>query len=885
MTRLAGVRSLLRSLLGRDRLEDRLRDELLFHIECRTEDLVRAGVPRPEAERRARVEFGAVEGYKERCREALGLRLIDELQQDVCYALRGFRRDRGFTAIAAITLALGIGANAAAFTLIHSVLLRALPYREPDRLVMVYSVGSFGPFSWKDGPLADPDILSLRALKVFSAVASFHTAQVALTGTGDPTRLSRSEVTASLFRILGAAPALGRGFEEQDEGTPVAILSDALWRARVGGDPAVIGRSVTLDGLPHTIVGVMPSRFNFPTGAQLWTPLRLRPGYRDNAWNHAVARLAEGVTEAQAHAAVEVMLRNARADRAPLGDSPQARVIRLHEAMVSDARRLLLTAAGVVGFILLIAGANIANLLLARAASRSQEMAVRISLGAGRRRLIRQLLTESLVLAMMGGLLGLALAAAGVRFARAWVPPLSRPSVMSATAIVPRLDEVRVDGAVVAFTFLVCAGAALAFGLAPALAASRREAPRPDQVRAGHASLAERRTRGALVVAETALVLVLLAGGGLLLKSFWRLQKVDPGFRRDRIVTFEITLPDRIYETPAKRRAVYLRLLDRLSGLEGVAQVSAVNLLPFGSLQWKGDFAVEGRQCEPADLVVGKPAVSGRYFETLEIPLRGGRFFDERDRAGEVPVAIVSESVARSCWPGQDAIGRRLTMDDPKRTRWLTVVGVVGDVHQDSLAAERLPMVYVPLGQEERPFFLGSMSYLMKSESTAPALAARLGEEVRAVDPEVPVDRLESLDRLLSASVAEPRFRTGIVAGFALLALALALVGIYGVISYEVTRRTAEIGVRRALGASPGRILWLVLARTLRLVVVGLALGLLAAAPTTRVLESFLFGVKPLDPLTFLTVSLCLTMAAVLASLAPALRAARVDPAIALRWE
>jgi predicted permease len=871
----ARLPSWLAALIRRSRLESEMDEELRFHLEARADDLARAGMPRGEAERRARIEFGNVEGYKEHCREARGLRGPDELRQDLRYAFRSFRRNPGFAAVAVVTLALGIGANAAMFTLVESVLLRPLPYRDPARLVMVYSVGSFGPFSWRDGALADPDYLELRTLSAFSQLAAFTTFEASLTGAGEPVRALDSSVTASFFPLLGVQPALGRRFREGEEARregSVAVLSDALWRSRFRTDPGVIGRVENVDGVPHTIVGVMPPHFNLPPKTQLWTPLRIRPGYRDNAINKVMGRLADGVSREQAFAQASTLIgsigRTLAADK-----RTDVTIVGLQESMVGPSRRLLLVLLGAVGCVLLIACTNLASLLMARAAARGPEMSLRAILGARRGRLLRQLLTESLALAFMGGALGLALARASLPVLLHWVPP----------NMLPRTEEIHVDAAVLALACALCLLTGLLFGIAPALSGSRRELRPPNQRGSSGRARAERRVHGAFVIVETALVLVLLIGAGLLLKSFWKLQQVDPGFRRDRILTVSISLPDRVYATTEQKREFYDRLLERLRAIPGARDASAVNLVPFGPLLWQGDFAVEGQEREP-ELLVGKPAVSERYFQTLGIPLLRGRAFDDRDGPEAPLVAIVSEAVARRCWPGQDALGRHLTMDDPKKG-WRTVVGVVGDVRQESLAAKTLPMIYVPLRQESRAFFLGSMTYLARARGDPAATAAALRAQVRALDPELPLQRVELLDDMLSGSLAQPRFRTAALLTFALLALLVALVGIYGVTAYEVTRRTAEIGIRRALGAQTSAVLRLVVGRSLGLVLAGLAAGIAGALAVTRVLESFLFGVTPIDVTTFLVVSLALTAAATLASAGPARRATRVDPAVALRYD
>ena len=870
------LRSFLASLGGRSRLEHDMDEELRFHLEARAEDLFRAGVPRAEAERRARIEFGSMEGCKERCREERGLRWPDELRQDLRFALRGLRRNPGFAVVAVLTLALGIGVNTAMLTVAESVLRRPLPYRDPARLVMLYSVGSFGPFSWRDGPFADPDYLELRRLGAFSDVAAFATYECSLTGAGEPVRAMRSEVTPSLFPLLGLAPARGRVFREgEEQGAAVAVLSDGLWRGRFRADPAVIGRVENIDGVPATIVGVMPPAFNFPPQTELWTPLKIRPTYRGNAINRVVGRLASGISPEQALVQTRTLMAAIGRTLPPAKGNDDVTIVGLRESLVGPVRPLLLVLLGAVGFVLLIACTNMASLLMARAAARRQEMSLRAVLGAGRARLLRQMLTESLVLAVLGGIAGLALALVSLPVLLAWVPP----------NMLPRIDEVRIDAAVAAAAGALCLGTAALFGLAPAWWGSRRDLGPSQKHRATSPSTpAERRVRGGLVIAETALVMVLLVGAGLLLKSFWRLQRVDPGFRRDGVLTMSVSLPDRVYATVEQKRTFYDRLLEGLRTVPGAGDVSAVNLLPFGSLSWQGDFSVEGT-AGTTDLIVGKPAVTERYFQGLGIPLRRGRFFGTRDGADAPRVAIVSEAVARHCWPGQDPLGRRLMMDDSTGKGWLTVVGVVGDVRQDTLAGGTRPMIYVPARQEWRGFFLGSMTFLARVPGDPAAVASAMRAQVRALDPELPVQPIERLDDLLAGSLAQPRFRTAVLLTFALLALVLALVGINGVTAYEVTRRTPEIGIRRALGAQTGAVVRLVVGRSLGLVLAGLASGIPGALALTRVLQSFLFAVSPADLATFLAVTAAVTIAALAASAGPAGRASRVDPAVTLRQD
>ena len=867
--------------LWRRRRTDRdtdLEDEVRGHLEMAIRDRVERGEPREAAARAAHLEFGNVAQVKEITREMWGWGSLERLKQDLAYGLRMMRRNPGFTATAVVSLALGIGANTAMFTVVDAVLLRPLPYRQADRLVMVYSVGSFGPFSWDDGPFFDPEYLEFRKLNAFSDVAAVAGGEVSLNDDGEPTHVQRGHVTASLFPLLGAEAAIGRVFSDREESSraPVVVLGDAIWRGRYHSDPGVLGRMVKIDGVPHSIIGVMPAGFTFPPKAQIWAPLAIRPAYRDNAFNKVIARLAPGVTSDRALRELEALLGNIGSGLEPGRRTERAAIVDLRESVVGKVRWLLQVLMGAVGCVILIACANVAHLLLARGGARAREMSVRTALGAGRSRLLRQLLTESVLLAVYGGGLGLLLSTIALPVLLALVP----------IDMLPRAAEVRLSTPALGFTLALSLATGLMFGVWPALSASRTGAAQFHQLRSVRGiTVGERRGRGLLIVLDTALVLVLLIGAGLLLKSFWNLRRVDPGFHPEGLLTMTVSLPDRAYPTIDQRRMFFSTLLERFEALSVVGDPAAVNLIPFGLMGWAGDFEIEGREHEPVELKVAKPAVSAGYFRSIGIPLSDGRFFEDGDRDGAPLVAIVSESVARTCWPSQSAIGRRITMDDRSKGRWLTVVGVVGDVRQDSLASNPMPAIYVPIAQEARAFFLTSMTYVVRPQAEAEVVAAALRREVRALDPELPIQRLERFDRLLSTSVAEPRFRTSVLAGFAALALLLALVGIYGVVSYEVARRTAEVGIRRALGAQNRDVLGLVVGRTAALVTVGLAAGLGVAGLATRTLKAFLFGVQPLDVATFVMLPLLLGAVALLATWLPVRRALSVDPIAVLRHE
>jgi predicted permease len=863
----------------RHRRERELDEEIRSHQAMAARDKVERGDTPGDAGAAATREFGNVLRVKEITREMWGWGRLETWWQDLAYGVRVMRRNAGFTIVALVSLALGIGANATMFTVVSSVLLKPLPFRQSDRLVMVYSIGSMGRFTWDDGPLFDPEYLELHRITAFSDVAAFGGGQASLVDASEPVHVKRVEATASLFPLLAVQASRGRVFSEQDQasGASVVVLSDALWRGRYQADPGVIGRVVKIEGVPHTVVGVLPAGLEFPAGTDVWTPLSPRPGYRGNAYNRVIARLSPGASRDQARTEVEALL-SILSQGLPDGrHADRVSIVDVRESMVGKVRWLLLVLLGAVGCIILIACTNLANLLMARAGGRAQEMSIRLSIGAGRPRLIRQLLTESVTLAVCGGALGMFLAATALPILLQWVPP----------DMLPRRGEVRLNWIVFGLTFVLSVVTGLTFGLLPALSASRATASQFRHLRSTRGTpTGDRRLNGLLVVTETALVLVLLVGAGLLLKSFWKLQHVDPGFRSEGLLTMTMLLPDRAYESSEAKREFNVRALERLQARPELGEVAAVNLLPFGLMRWGGDFQAEGADSSAASLIVAKPAVSENYFRTLGIPLKAGRFFESGDREGAPLVTIVSESVARASWPGRDPLGRRILMDDNTRNRWLTVVGVVGDVRQGSLEETPVPAIYVPLRQERRGFFLATMTYVMRPRAGAERVAAAgLREEVRALDPELPILRIARLDEILFMSMAEPRFRTTVLLIFAGLALVLAAVGIYGVVSYEVARRTGEVGIRRALGARSGDVIRLVIGRTAVLVSIGIAVGLAIAGATSRALASFLFAVEPTDAVTFAFVSAALCAVALVAALVPARRALAVDPVVALRYE
>ena len=871
------IRSWLRAATQRSRMESEMDTELRFHIEAFAEDLVRAGTPREEALRRARVEFGGIEGVKEECREARGVSFVESLLQDLRYGIRVLRKNSGFAAIAILTLALGIGANTAVFTVVNGVLLRPMPFPEANRLFLVSLTPRNALFEWHPG-VADTDYPAFREQdEVFEQIASFSIGTTAnLTAAGDPAQIPVTYVTPEFFPTLRTNPALGRGFVA-GEGEPghndVAVLSDELWKERFESDPGILGKMIQLDGVGHTIIGVMPPGFAFP-GAKAWMPLAIRYDGHNSYTRPVVGRLKPGVSPQQAQAELETF-----AERLPLGpgesrnDRPP-QIIPLKDLLVANIRPSLLVFAAAVAFVLLIACANVANLFLARATGRGQEMAVRTTLGASRWRLVRQLLTESTLLSLAGGAAGILLAFWSVRALAALAP----------AGKVPRLEMIRIDGWVLAFTFSLSVITGIVFGLAPAFQATLRNT-RQSLGQAGRSVTASHDgMRGVLTISEIALALILLTGAGLMLKSFLRLQAVNPGFSPHTVMTMTVDLPDSTYTTANQMQAFHTRTVEELSRLPGVLAAGAVNWIPLGQGLVMGTFQVQGSQ-RPPGFMVDKPCVSPGYFRAMGMPVLRGRAFTENDNETAAGVVIVSHLVARTLWPGENPIGKRISMEDnPKPEDWLGVVGVVDDVKQQGLAKKSEPAIYQPYLQVSRPGFLSHMTFVVRTASRPESVASGMRAVLRSVDKNQPIS-IASMDSLIATTTAEPQFQARLLATFALVALALTIVGLYGVLAYSVAQRTREIGVRMALGAQSVDVLQMLLRRALVIISVGIALGGAGAFALTRVLVNFLYEVKPNDLPTFAAVSLALSFAALAACYVPARRAMRVDPMVALRYE
>jgi putative ABC transport system permease protein len=820
------------------------------------------------------------------------------LLQDLRFARRVLAASPGFTAVAVVTLALGIGANTAIFSVVDGVLLRRLPYDDPDRLVLLYQAkeatdrGSFSPADYFD---------VARESRSFAGLAAFAPRQFNLTGDGEPERIAGLAVSGGFFDVLGAKCRWGAGFtagadaahaaHAADTAADQAVLAHGLWQRRFGGDPALVGRTVRLDAGPVTVVGVLPPGFRFAPDrdAELFVrnatdlpPPPLPPdedlrAVRGLHWFQVLGRLAPGVELSSARAEVEGIGHRLAAAPPETNAARDLVTVSLRDELVGGLRPALLTLLAAVGLVLLIACTNVANLLLARALARGRELAIRSTLGAGPFRLLRQLLAESLLLALAGGGLGLVLGYWGVEALVRLAPP-----------DLAGLAEITLDHRVLAFTAAVALASVLVFGLVPAWLLSR-----PDSqaaLKEGGRATAGARTgllRSLLVVAETALALVLLVGAGLLVRSFVALQAVDPGFDPDRVLTFSVAVPPAKYAEPARVAAFYQEAYDRLRALPGVESAGGVLTLPFAGSAAALAFSIEGEPDPPPgeERDAGYQVTGGGYFRTLRIPVVAGRDLEpsdgERGEGGEGGrrVAVVNRAMARKYFPGTDPIGRRITFDDADEGGWMTVVGVVGDVRHFALDQPVRPEVYVPLAQDPWPF----TTFVLRTTGDPMTLGEAARRAILEVDPDQPISRLRPMTAYLAESVAQRRFVLLLIGLFAAVAAVLAALGIYGVVAHSVTQRTHEIGIRMALGAGKRSVLADVLGRGMALAGLGVAAGAAAALAATRLLASLLYGVGAADPPTYAGVALLLAAVALVATLLPARRASRVEPMVALR--
>ncbi len=877
----------LRALLRPKSMETELDEELRAHLECQVEKFVQSGLPLEEARRRARLEFGGLDQVKEECRDARGVNFIETTLQDIRYGVRKLARSPGFTAVAVATLALGIGANTLIFSVVNAAILHPLPFRDAGRLVTQWAtsptIGYSGP-----GSLTDKDYMEWRDQnRVFSDIAAFRGQPTNLTGEGEPARLNGETITASLLRVLDVNPALGRAFAPEEEAAGhnrVVLLSDRLWRSRFGSDPAVLGKAIKLDGEFYTVIGVMPEGFDFPNQADLWTPLTLK-SEEHNATLQIVARLKPGVS-----------LERARNDAAVLGKRRPAQpgdwewhttLVPLTQAAAAEVRTPLLVLFAAVGLVLLIACANVANLFLARATTRQGELSVRKALGASRSRLVRQMLTESVMMAVLGGGLGLLMAALGQSFVAKAASLL--PRNLASPSAAAHIASAGIDLWVLAFTIAVSVFTTILFGLAPTLWATRGEmnSSLKGEGRRSTTGRTQGYMRDGIVVAEVALAVILLVSAGLLIRSFLHMMTVDRGFDPQNVLTLNISLPDSRYQSARPMIEFEEQALDRLRVVPGVKSAGGVFGLPLGNGAIGGDFTVEGEP-PPAlgsrPFIAAKAVVAGDYFRAIGIPLLRGRYFDAHDSEAVPRVVIVSQSLARHYWSLDEAIGKRLKPGF-ENDAWCTVVGVVGDTKQYSLGEPSSPAMYLPYAQAPATFLMQDITFVLRAGSGPLALAAAARRAVQAVDPDLPVFDVATMDQLVYRSASAPRFNTALLGLFAALALVLAAVGIYGVMSYAVAQRTHEIGVRMALGAEASDIIRQVVRQGMLPAVIGIATGTAGAWGVTRFLSSLLFGVRPTDPMTFTLVPVLLAAVGVLACLLPARRATKVDPVVALRYE
>jgi putative ABC transport system permease protein len=816
---------------------------------------------------------------------------MSSILQDLKFAARNLRRVPGFAAVVIATLALGIGANTAIFSIVNTVVLQPLPFAAPDRLVRITSeLRAFGATDTGVAPLELFDYQSRTDL--FSGVAGLYPINANVTGGAEPERIEALLVTWNYFSILGAAPQLGRVFGPDDDGPgipEVAVVSDAYWRRRLGADPAALGRTITVDGDPFVLVGIMPPDFRHPgrtvqTEVDLWAPAGYRalpfsaPNRRSRFLEGGLARLQPGVTAAQAQSALDAYASDSRTRFA--GDYPASSgwnplLVPLQEDVVGRVAAPMLILLGAVGFVLLIACANVANLMLTRASQRQQEMAIRISLGATSRRLAGQILTESAVLAAAGGVFGVLLASWGLRVLVAIAP--SR---------VPRLSEVSLDGQTLLVALALSIVSTLLFGFAPAWQMRGVQvAAVQDAGRGRSAGPRSTRARNALIAAEVAMAMVLLVGAGLLARSFWALQDVPLGFETRDLLTARVWLPrpndpaNGVYLSPENRLAFAREALARIQALPGVERAAISTQVPMGGYNAPVFFEIDGQAAPEQEgrMTAHLFQVSDGYFETMRIPIASGRPFNAFDRTGTEPVAIVSEAAVARFWGSANPVGSRVRFSP--QAPWMTVVGVAGDVRHRRLDEPPQPMLYRPFEQASSL----TLAFLMRTAGSAPGLADAVSREVRAVDPTLPVYAPRTMDDLLAGAVAQRRFLMRVLILFGGAAIVLALVGIYGVISYAVAQRTREIGIRVAIGARRGQVLGLVLRQGLTHAGAGMAAGVVLAVGLARLLTSQLFGVEPFDPLTLGAVLTLMALVALAAVAIPARRAARVDPIVALR--
>jgi len=871
LARLAGLRE-------RDRAEQDLAEEMRAHLEMRIADNVRAGMSPEEARRAALMESGGLQLAADSCRERRALPWATNLLQDVRFAFRTLRRSPGFTAVAALTLALGIGASTAIFSVVNAAMLQRLPFLDPDRLVMVFERSPTTP---KPNVVNPRNFLGWRDRnRSFQTIAALVETGSSLTGDGEPEQIDRLIVSDSFFPLLGIKPILGRWFtpqEGQAGGEQVAILSAELWRRRYGGDPHILGRRIDVNHTPRTIVGIMPAGFRFPqTRADIWTPLILDRSEVNAGGRYlrTLARLRAGASMASAQADMNVLASQLQKERPDFDSKWGITVVPLREQIVGDMRTPLAMLLGAVGLLLLIACANVANLMLMRGEGRGREIAIRGALGAGAWRIARQLLVESVVVGVLAGIVGLLIGLWTMRVLTAALPD----NIAYST-----IRQIRVDPTVLLFAIGLSAATGILFGLAPAIKAARSDLQPALQASGRGVAGGRSAMRNALVVAEVGLSMMLLAGAGLLIRSFANLVRVAPGFDARHVLSMQLS-EDGLFKTDVDMLNFNLDILQRVRRVPGVEAAGTSHYLPLGhggipgTGFWRADRPQPHHGEEPMTEVL---CILPGYFAAMGIPIERGRPFGERDRAGAPFTVVVNAALARQFFPGEEALGKKLYIEWGHPDNPYEIVGVVGDVRQESLDQAATPGLYLSTLQEPTtPVYV-----VTRTLGDPKQLARAIQSEIRAMNHDIPLSDVRTMDEYVADSVSAPRFHAILLGSFSALALLLAAIGIFGVISYGVAQRTKEIGVRRALGAGTAGVMRLVLVQALGLAATGVAIGLAGTFAGARVLRSMLFGIAPNDALTFAGVAAGLLIVALLAGYLPARRAARIDPLRALRFE
>ena len=884
MPSIKGLRARLRALVRRTTAERELDEELRFHLEMETEKNVRAGMNPADARRRALRDFGGVEPTKEAHRDVRG-RFLDELVGDTRYAFRTLRRAPVLAGAAILTLALGIGANTMIFSAVNAVILQPLPFAQPDRLVMLWEENP--EKGWHQEVCAPANVLDWKEqVRAFADVAMFTGSgySVTLTGEGTPRVLKAAGATGNLFDVLGVRVQLGRALQPDETWSTdgvarTAVVSDRFWREQLGADARIPGRTIRVDGQPVEVVGVAPAGFSFPVeGVDLWMPSAWKPDARGQVFfrrahfMRAVARLAPGVSVASADAQLQTVAARLKQQYPATNKYMGAGLTPLHQFLVGDTRLPLLVLLAAVAVLLLISCANVGNLLLVRAVGREREAALRLTLGAGRRRLAKQALTESLVLSALGGAAGVSLGVAATRA----LERLQPEGIL-------RVSHFPIDWTVLGFIVAIVAGSGLLFGTAPALWSGRRNpAESLKEGGRGGDSRRVRRWTEWLVIGEVALAVTLTLGAGLLVRSFRQLTRVDPGFDAHNVLVTEVVLSGAKYDSAAQAVRFFDQVIERAKSIPGVIGAAATLPAPLTTTGYTSDFVIAGRPAGEYYTEITHRRVTPGYFRVMRVPLRG-RDFTAADQTKSPAVVIINEQVAQKWFKGQNPIGQRITFDKVPNdsSTWATIVGVASGERQRALAAEPLPEVYEPLAQDAT----NGMSIVTRVAGDASAVGPVIRRIVGELDPELPITSMQTMETIRFTSLARERFLMTMLVTFAVVGLALAIIGVYGVLAQVARRRTREMGIRIALGSPVGQVRWIVVRRGLALVTTGLVIGVTVSLLVTRSLATLLYHTAPADPMTFIAVPLLLALTGVVAAWFPALQASRADPAIALRSE